>query len=262
MGPCETHYIISEALCKEGKCPTILTVKIPVAYAIISTSFCKVFKNQNRRAILSTETNTTPTNVQFHFDPLCPLAWRTALWIREARKVRPLEITWRFFSLEVINRKEGATPDFQTDASWPALRTLALARRKGGNQAVEQLYVALGNARHGQKEDIRESAVIQAALKKAELDPAWAVEALADASTAEEVLSDHLEAVQRYQAFGVPTIALDGSQTGFYGPIIREVPRGEEAGEWWDHLEWLLRQPNLYELKRERGGVSWGPVEG
>lgn len=203
----------------------------------------------------------TAAKIAFHFDPLCPLAWRTALWVREVCSVRPLEVTWRFFSLEIINRKEDATPDFQTDASWPALRTLALARRKGGNDAVERLYLTLGAARHGRREDIREVEVIKTALKKAELDPEWVTEALADASTTEEVLADHNEAVQRYRAFGVPTIAFEGAEAGFYGPIIREVPRGEEAGEWWDHLEWSLRQPNLFELKRDRGGVSWGPVE-
>lgn len=200
--------------------------------------------------------------IHFHFDPTCPLAWRTALWIREARGVRPLEVTWRFFSLEVINRKEGVTPNFQTDSSWPSLRTLALARRRGGNEAVERLYVTLGAARHGRKEDIREVAVIQAALRKAELDPDWAEAALADDATRDEVLADHHEAVERYRAFGVPTIAFEGSGAGFYGPIIREVPRGEEAGVWWDHLEWSLRQPNLFELKRDRAGFSWGPVEG
>lgn len=203
----------------------------------------------------------TTAKINFHFDPTCPLAWRTALWIREARSVRPLEVTWRFFSLEVINRKEGATPNFQTESSWPSLRTLALARRRGGNDAVERLYLTLGAARHGHREDIRELAVIQAALTKAELDSRWAEEALADDTTRAEVLADHAEAVQRYRAFGVPTIAFEGADAGFYGPIIREVPRGEEAGQWWDHLEWSLRQPNLFELKRDRGGVSWSAVE-
>jgi len=73
----------------------------------------------------------------------------------------------RFFSLEVVNRKEGATPDVQKDAGWPALRTLALARRTGGNEAIEQLYLALGTARHGRKEDINAVEVIQHALKQA-----------------------------------------------------------------------------------------------
>ncbi|MGH2507030.1 MAG: DsbA family protein, partial [Ktedonobacteraceae bacterium] len=144
--------------------------------------------------------------------------------------MRPIEVSWRFFSLEAINRKEGATPDFQKDASWPSLRTLALARRKGGNESVERLYLTLGAAKHGHQEDIRQVEVIRSALTKAELNPAWVDEALSDDSTTAEVLADHNESVQRYRAFGVPTIAFEGSEAGFYGPIIREVPHGEEAG--------------------------------
>lgn len=205
-------------------------------------------------------TNETPTRINFHFDPLCPLAWRTFLWIREARNVRPIDITWRFFSLEVVNRKEGVTPDVQHDGSWAAERTLALARRLGGNAAVERLYLTLGAAQHGRKESIKDIAVIEAAVKQADLDPGIVEAALSDESTIKEVLSDHEEAVRRYRAFGVPTIAIEGSEVGFYGPIIQFVPRGEEAGEMWDHLEWALHQPNLFELKRDRGNVRWEPI--
>jgi predicted DsbA family dithiol-disulfide isomerase len=205
-------------------------------------------------------TNETPTRINFHFDPLCPLAWRTFLWIREARKVRPIDITWRFFSLEVVNRKEGVTPDVQHDGSWAAERTLALARRLGGNAAVERLYMTLGAAQHGRRESIKDIAVIEAAVKQADLDPGIVEAALSDESTIKEVLSDHEEAVRRYRAFGVPTIAIEGSEVGFYGPIIQFVPRGEDAGEMWDHLEWALHQPNLFELKRDRGNVRWEPI--
>jgi hypothetical protein len=138
---------------------------------------------------------------------------------------------------------------------------MALVRLIAGNEAVERLYLALGAARHGRKEDITDPAVIQVALTKAELDPDLVNVALSDENTIAAVLADHDEAVARYQAFGVPTIALDGSDVGFYGPIIREVPRGEEAGEYWDHFAWALRQPNLFELKRERTGYSWPPLE-
>jgi 2-hydroxychromene-2-carboxylate isomerase len=205
---------------------------------------------------------TTPVHIQFHFDPACPLAWRTALWIREARQVRPIDVTWRFFSLEVVNRKEGVTPDYTKDGSWVAQRTLALVRHKHGNEAVERLYLALGNARHGHGEDIRGADGVRAALKRAEFDPALVHEALEDETTIEDVLRDHQEAVRRYRAFGVPTIAIDGSDVGFYGPIIQDVPRGEEAGELWDFTAWALRQPNLFEMKRDRGGVRFGPVSG
>lgn len=208
-----------------------------------------------------TQTETTPpTSINFHFDPLCPLAWRTFLWIREARQVRPIDIIWRFFSLEVVNRKEGVTPDFQKDGSWAAHRTLALALRQGGNDAVERLYFALGAAQHGRTENIKEVGTIQAAAQQANLDPAIVEAALADESTIQDVLADHEEAVRRYRAFGVPTIAIEGSEVGFYGPIIQFVPRGEDAGEMWDHIEWTLHQPNLFELKRDRGNVRWEPI--
>jgi 2-hydroxychromene-2-carboxylate isomerase len=203
---------------------------------------------------------TTPTSINFHFDPLCPLAWRTFLWIREARKVRPISITWRFFSLEVVNRKEGVTPDYQKDGSWAAERTLDLTRRKHGNEAVEQLYQTLGAAQHGRRESIKELDVIRAALRQADLDPALADEALDDETTIEDVLADHQEAVRRYRAFGVPTIAIEGLDVGFYGPIIQHVPRGEDAGELWDYTAWALHQPNLFELKRDRGNVRWEPI--
>ncbi len=209
---------------------------------------------------MTTQETATPIRINFHFDPLCPLAWRTFLWIREARKVRPIDITWKFFSLEVINRKEGVTPDFQKDGSWAAERTLALARRQGGNDAVERLYKTLGAAQHGRRESIKDVAVLQAAAKEADLDPGIAEAALADESTIQDVLTDHEEAASRYRAFGVPTIAIEGSDVGFYGPIIQFVPRGEDAGEMWDHFVWALHQPNLFELKRDRGNVRWEPI--
>lgn len=205
--------------------------------------------------------SSTPTSINFHFDPACPLAWRTALWIREVRKVRPVNVTWRLFSLEVVNRKEGTEPDYQNSGSWAALRTLALARRQGGNEVIEELYLTLGAAQHGRQESIKQLDVLRDAAKKADLDPAIVDAALADDSTIHDVLADHEEAGRRYRAFGVPTIAIEGLDVGFYGPIIQFVPRGEEAGEMWDHMAWALHQPNLFELKRDRGAVKWEPIE-
>lgn len=202
----------------------------------------------------------TPATINFHFDPLCPLAWRTALWVCEARKERPITVHWRLFSLEVVNRKEGATPNFQTDGSWAAERTLALARRQGGNDAMERLYVALGDAAHGRKESLKDLNVLRTAAKQADLNPGIVDEALADESTIHDVLADHDEAVSRYHAFGVPTIAFEESNVGFYGPIINTVPQGDEAAELWDYTAWALRQPNLFELKRDRAQAKWGPV--
>jgi predicted DsbA family dithiol-disulfide isomerase len=203
---------------------------------------------------------TNPVRIDFHFDPLCPLAWRTALWIREARALRPIDVRWRLFSLEVVNRKEGTVPDYVNGNGWTALRTLALARRQRGNEGIEKLYLALGNAQHGHKESIRQREGVEACAERAGFGAGFVDAALADESTIRDVLNDHEEAVKRYHAFGVPTIAIEGSNVGFYGPIIHTVPHGEEAAELWDYTAWALRQPNLFELKRDRAQVQWGPV--
>ncbi len=118
----------------------------------------------------------------------------------------------------------------------------------------------MGAAQHGRRESIKDIEVIQAAAKQANLDPGIVESALADENTIQDVLVDHEEAVRRYRAFGVPTIAIEGSEVGFYGPIIQFVPRGEDAGEMWDHFEWALQQPNLFELKRDRSNVRWEPI--
>jgi len=209
---------------------------------------------------MTTQDTKTPVSIYFHFDPLCPLAWRTALWVREVRGQRPVEVKWRLFSLEIVNRKEGTEPDYVNGYGWAALRTLALAQREKGNEAIEKLYVTLGNAQHGRKESIREREVVDACAKEAGLGEGFVEKALADDSTAQDVLHDHEEAVQRYHAFGVPTIAFEGSEVGFYGPIIHTVPHGEEAGALWDYTAYALKQPNLFELKRDRGSVEWGLV--
>jgi hypothetical protein len=49
-----------------------------------------------------------PAWVDFHLDLMRPYAYQTSLWIREVREQSGLEINWRFFSLEEINRAEGS----------------------------------------------------------------------------------------------------------------------------------------------------------
>ena len=44
-------------------------------------------------------------NIDFYFDPMCPYAYQTSLWIRDVRRQNGLHIEWKFFSLEEIDRK-------------------------------------------------------------------------------------------------------------------------------------------------------------
>jgi len=166
--------------------------------------------------------------------------------------VRPVEVQWRFFSLEEVNKGD-KTVDWEAGRSAPVLRVLALVRRQHGHDAVDRLYDALGQARFVRNEELSNPAVVEEALASVGLDRGLRAAALADASTREEVLREHYGVVEHMEAFGVPTLVLDGGQgPGIFGPVINPVPRGEEAGQLWDHLAWLMRQPGFYEIKRTR----------
>jgi 2-hydroxychromene-2-carboxylate isomerase len=196
-----------------------------------------------------TETSTQKQPVDFYFDPSCPWAWRTALWIQEVQKVRPIDVTWKFLSLAKINEDGDYSRDSHA-ASHATFPLLARARDEFGNEAVRRLYVALGKARHERKEDLADPGVIESALKEAGLDPSWRTEAVAP-GVEDRILAEHHEGIARHGAFGVPTISVAG-QRGFFGPVITSVPSGEDAGELWDHVAWLAARDDFFEYKRSR----------
>lgn len=190
------------------------------------------------------------TPVSFFLDPVCPWAYRTSLWIREVRDVRPIDINWRFLSLRAVNEGTDALKASHGQST-DGFRVMALARREYGEDAVGRLYRTLGEARHERNEDIGQTEVLQRALTEAGLPPDLLERALQDESTQADVQADHAAGVA-VGAFGVPTIVIDDEGHGFFGPVIRNVPAGEQAGELWDHFAWLADQNDFYEIKRSR----------
>jgi len=81
------------------------------------------------------------------------------------RRVRPVEVHWKLFCLEEVNKKEGTEVDWENGRSAPVLRVLALVRRKYGDEGFDRLYDALGKARFVREETLNDPAVIEAALK-------------------------------------------------------------------------------------------------
>jgi predicted DsbA family dithiol-disulfide isomerase len=185
-------------------------------------------------------------SVQFYFDPLCPWAWMTSLWIREVRNHVPINIEWKFFSLAGVNER--------ADVWHGPLRICALAGREGGQDAIDRAYLALGRMFHERDKSFDEidqlAQVAAPYLEEVGLDPSLATRALEDPDTLREVLTQHQDAVERMQAFGVPWIVVDGDEMGFFGPVIGELPTGDDAVKLWEHFQWIGRQPYLYELKR------------
>lgn len=186
--------------------------------------------------------------VDFYLDTACPWSWRTSVWIREVAKVRPVDVHWKFFSLEEVNKPTGGVRDGHI-ASRRTFRTMVLVRRRHGEEGVDRLYEVFGRTRHEEKRDLDE-ATVRGCLEQAGLAPGLLDEALADPSTEEEYLAEHREVAAK-GCFGVASLVIDGSAPVF-GPVVVPVPTGEEAGELWDHVKALSTRRDFFELKRPR----------
>jgi 2-hydroxychromene-2-carboxylate isomerase len=192
-----------------------------------------------------------PRAVDFHFDVMCPWAYQGSLWIREVRRMLDVEVRWRFFSLEEINRQEGKKHPWEREWSygWSMMRIGAVLRRQSMD-LLDQWYLAAGTALHveGRKPHRRE--VAEALLADLGLDPGLVQVALDDSTTHDEVRAEHERVVGR-GAFGVPTLFFDDGQA-LYGPVLVDPPRGEGAVRLWHHVTGWLEHPHLYEIKRPK----------
>ena len=74
---------------------------------------------------------TPPTEVDFHYDGMCPWAYQASKWMRDVRDQLGLTVNWRFFSLEEINRVDGKKHPWEREWSygWSLMRIGALLRR-------------------------------------------------------------------------------------------------------------------------------------
>src|SRR5437867_10269765 len=180
--------------------------------------------------------------------------------MRLVAKKRPVEVAWKLFSLAEINKNQEMDEAHRiSHAKGRKMeRMLLAARRQGGNDALERLYMAIGDAHHGRKDDLNDESVVVGCLKQAGLPATLYSDALEDESTEADLLAEHEISVSKLHAFGVPTIALEGSDIGVFGPVVEPVPSGDEAVELWDHTLYLLNAPSVFEFKRA-ARVKLGP---
>lgn len=194
---------------------------------------------------------TEPLTVEILVDPACPWAWLTHRWLDEVSRVRSVRVVTRLFDLAEINRGEQEESRRTSHAAGEtALRALVQARREGGDESMARYYSELGEAWHERGEPLSLTETLDRAAAAAGLEPGLAGRALADATTADELLAEHRAAVEE-GAFGVPTLRIPGA-AAWFGPVLDRRVAGEEAGHLWDALLPLLRNSMLFELKRNR----------
>lgn len=198
-----------------------------------------------------TEPGAAPVKLDFHFDVMCPWAYQTSKWIRDVRDQIGLDITWRFFSLEEVNRAEGRKHPWERDWSygWSMMRVGAWLRRES-NSLLDDWYEVSGRALHEDGRQPHRREVAEELVAEMGLDPALVGEAVADPTTHDDVKADH-DRVLALGGFGVPTLVFEDGST-LFGPVVTPAPSGAEALRLWDLTVGWTAIPHLYELRRPK----------
>lgn len=191
------------------------------------------------------------TTVDFHFDPMCPWAYQTSLWIREVADRTGLDVRWRFFSLEEINRREDRPHPWERTWAYgfSQMRVGALVRRQG-NDALDRWYAGVGHAFHTEGRKTHEPDVQRQVCDELGFGAEVVDQALADPSTADEVRAEH-ELVVGKGGFGVPTLVFVDGQA-LFGPVVAPAVYGPDAERLWELTVGWRRFPHLYEMQRPK----------
>ncbi len=190
------------------------------------------------------------SSVDFHFDPLCPYAYQTSKWIRSVREQNGLDISWRFFSLEEINRVEGKKHPWERDWTfgWSLMRVGALLRRTSMDD-LDRWYERIGRALHEEGLRPHRPEVARELLVELGLDPGLVDESIADTTTNDEVLADHQRVVDA-AGYGVPTLFF--GEHCLFGPVLVDPPEGEAALRLWEAVTAWVEFPDLFELQQPK----------
>lgn len=204
-----------------------------------------------------------PYDLEFFFDPGCPFAWQTSVWIRRVAELKGISVGWRFISLKFINEGQDQSPE-RAKASERGLRfhrITAAARERLGNDAVGALYRAYGEAYWYTSAEGEWD--VRAAEAADRVDPAKLIADLglpADLADAADYDSyDALIRAESEEAFrrtgedvGTPIITFTSSQNSLFGPVISSIPDDDLAVQFYDALRVFVDFGAFSELKRTK----------
>lgn len=194
--------------------------------------------------------------IDFYFDPICPWCWITSRWLTQVQEDRDLEVAFKSFSLAIKNDVLHGNSDYPYAV--PARRTHKLLRvaeeirKRNGNDKVAEFYTKAGTKIHIEgSDDIEWLGDVLSELGYGE-DIAQAV----DDEGLDKVIKDSMQGAFAVagEDIGVPVLAVQTSEgmSGFFGPVISELPNKEEGLKLFDGIAEMVSFPHFYELKRTR----------
>ena len=179
------------------------------------------------------------------------------MWLAKVEKGsgEAIEVDWQPFSLAQVNRKDESNLKYweQPEVLDGSDNTLlahraGLAAKRQGKEAFKSFFIALLRARHEDKKDLTDRAVMEEAAGTAGIDLARLREDMADPDLLRELGESHTRAVEEFGAFGVPTFVFPGGKTAFLKMFI---PPDDEAVEMYGSLIKVMSEFSYVgELKR------------
>lgn len=163
-----------------------------------------------------------------------------------------LEVNWRHFSLEQQNTKEG--PEWKVwEQPVDVTRSMLAARaceaaRLQGNALFEAFHIALLRARHEDRSDIRQRAVLFEVAGSVGLELERFGTDLDNESLKDIVRDDHTEAVERYGIFGTPTFVFPNGGAAYLKMV--KAPDGQATRTLETVVDMMRNRLYVGEVKR------------
>lgn len=186
-------------------------------------------------------------DLDVYLDFTCPYSFEAAQWVKDISELMGsdvMSVRWRFFSLaqakaEKENPGSKVWDQSQGGANTEGLLAFAAggaAYNQGGDDALLKFYMALGRLYHIENMSTTDPGPIAQAWKDAGL-----YGEAPDGSSPlnlQKLEQDHTEAVEKYKAFGVPTLVFEEHRAFWFR--LKEHPADiTDSLELFQHIQRL-----------------------
>ena len=178
------------------------------------------------------------TTFDLFYDYRCPFVYRASLLLQNVRDSgeRTLDIRWRYFSLAQVNSKDDGwtvweAPESEFVKGRLAFKAAEAARRQ---DRFEDFHLPLLQARHRDRLDIDDVAVVERVAVEAGLDLARFRKDVADPEIVYAIARDHQPAVKEHGIFGTPTFLFPSGAAAYVR--LSEAPEGADAVRIFDKI--------------------------
>lgn len=190
------------------------------------------------------------------YDYNCPFVYRATrlLGAVEASGERRLKVGWRFFSLSQVNHRSEDPADEWT--VWTAPQTERVNGRLAFKAAVaarrqdrfDAFHRALLDARHAERLDIEDQAVVERVAADTGLDVARLRADIADPEILKTLETDHTEGRSKHGVFGTPTLVFPTGAA--YLRLAHVVPDVDAVRVFDRIVNTIAGEPEVLEIKR------------